>query len=351
MASDQGDENPNSSVFSVNDLPEKDRYEVWKESISCLFDVDAPKEVRDEKFEAVLDAQLLDTLMIATTSSKPQLFDRTSLNIAQDGMDHYMIQLFEKGSLLDQTGNDDQSLGQNGLVIFDLAQPATVYTDDYQNISLIIPRHLIEGLLQAPDDQHMRILTMEDPVTCLLHDHMKSLAKHTKNIDAKRASELAPSVTAMAASCMNTTPGNRQRLSNRHPLTATMMVKQFIRSHLSSADLSPEFIAKGVGVSRSKLYQLFENHEGGVATFVRQQRLRKALSLLSNSKFDGHSIYDIALECGFNSDNSFIRSFREHYDFTPGEIRNQAQIEHGLFQITGGPQNNNYEHWLNNLAG
>lgn len=351
MSSNDNDENSNSSVFSVNDLPEKERYEVWKESISCLFDVDAPKQVRDENFEAEIDAQLFDTLMIATTTSKPQLFDRTSQTISNDGMDHYMIQLFEEGSLLDRTGKEDQYVPEGGLVVFDLAQPATVYTDHYKNISLIIPRHLIEGQLQAPDDQHMRILTMDDPVTCVFHDHLRSLAKHTKSIDAKRACELAPSVTALAASCMNTSPGERRRMSARHPLTAVMMAKQFIRSHLSSPDLSPEFIAKGVGVSRSKLYQLFEGNAGGVSTFVREQRLRKALSLLSNSEFDGYSIYEIALECGFKSDNSFIRSFRERYGLTPGEIRSQAQIEHSLFRAADSRKNNDYEHWINNLAG
>jgi len=192
---------------------------------------------------------------------------------------------------------------------------------------------------------------MDDPVTCLFHDHLKSLAKHSKNIDAKRACELAPSVTALAASCMNTSSGQQRRLSARHPLTAMMMAKQFIRSQLSSPDLSPEVIAKGIGVSRSKLYQLFEGNAGGVSTFVREQRLRKALSLLSNSEFGSYSIYEIALECGFKSDNSFIRSFRERYGFTPGEIRNQAQVEHRLFGIANRRRNNDYEHWINNLAG
>jgi len=126
MSSNDNDESPNNSVFSVNDLPEEDRYEIWKESISCLFDVDAPKQIRNENFKAEIEAQLFDTLMIATTTSKPQQFDRTSQTIANDGMDHYMIQLFEEGSLLDRTAGEDQYVPEGGLVIFDLAQPATV---------------------------------------------------------------------------------------------------------------------------------------------------------------------------------------------------------------------------------
>src|SRR3546814_949515 len=86
------------AVFTVADLPERERYDAWKESIACIFDVDADPEDRDGDFFAAIDASMYGPLMLARTTSRAQHWERSAATIARDGMDHYMIQYYETGS-------------------------------------------------------------------------------------------------------------------------------------------------------------------------------------------------------------------------------------------------------------
>lgn len=68
-----------STSFSVNDLPADQRYEVWRDSISCIFDVDpGPRSKQDGDFFASIDAHMLGSLMLARTHTRHQLWARSA---------------------------------------------------------------------------------------------------------------------------------------------------------------------------------------------------------------------------------------------------------------------------------
>lgn len=87
------------SVFSLDAVPVAERFDVWRESIACLFEVDVPKERRTEGFRAELDAHVIGDLAMARTHTQAQEWARSSATIARDGMDHLMIQIYEAGTM------------------------------------------------------------------------------------------------------------------------------------------------------------------------------------------------------------------------------------------------------------
>nr|WP_028467130.1 AraC family transcriptional regulator [Nisaea denitrificans] len=97
------------------------------------------------------------------------------------------------------------------------------------------------------------------------------------------------------------------------------MVRRLIKQNLSSAD----WIAKHVHVSRTKLYKLFEGL-GGVASYVHERRLRKALLALGDQNARHRSIYDVLLDAGDTSDAAFARAFRTRYGMPGGTCVRQA---------------------------
>src|SRR3546814_21167137 len=86
------------AVFTVADLPERERYDDWKESIACIFDVDADPEDRDGDFFAAIDASMYGPLMLARTTSRAQHWERSAATIARHGVDHYLINTHTTGS-------------------------------------------------------------------------------------------------------------------------------------------------------------------------------------------------------------------------------------------------------------
>ena len=87
------------SLFSVDGLAPAERYDAWKESASCIFDVDAALEDQGPDFFASVEAQMFGQVMLARTSTVKQTWQRSAARVAHYDMDHFMIQLYVDGDM------------------------------------------------------------------------------------------------------------------------------------------------------------------------------------------------------------------------------------------------------------
>lgn len=87
--------------------------------------------------------------------------------------------------------------------------------------------------------------------------------------------------------------------------------------------LNVDLLAQKVHWSRWQFQRIFNRETGtSVANYVRNLRLSHGAKLLLTT--DKRQL-DIALECGFDSEISFNRSFRKMYHCTPGNYRKRGQ--------------------------
>lgn len=336
------------AVFSLEGVAGHERYDVWQDSISCIFEVDSHKDIRDEQFNASVDANMFGPVMLARTQTLRQEWKRTPGIMARDGMDHYMIQLYESGNMLWDTDKGEFAFPEQGLVVFDLAQEVNLKTDDFANISLIVPREMLEDQLKAADDHHLRVLGGAEPMVQLLRDHMISLKRLSAQMSAKQALEVAPATVGLAAACLNGAALDSPDQISGVAMAQVTKIRRFIEGNLTNPSLSANWIAGQVGVSRSRLYALFEPF-GGVANYIRERRLRKALLELAQPNIVRRTIYDIALSAGYTSDTAFSRAFRERYGSSPNEVRNGAVVSTPEHTVSDG-LDRRYETWLNRLS-
>lgn len=95
-----------------------------------------------------------------------------------------------------------------------------------------------------------------------------------------------------------------------------------IHDHLDET-LTVESLAEKSCWSRWQFQRVFNHYTGlSVAQYVRELRLSRAAELLLISK---RKQLDIALECGFESEISFSRSFRQMFACTPGQYRKRGK--------------------------
>ncbi|HBV00527.1 MAG TPA: hypothetical protein DEF21_21850 [Thalassospira lucentensis] len=350
MQSEQASAGCSSSFFTVDNLPMHERYGVWKDSINCLFGVDADKKVRDEGFTSSIESHLFGSLMLMNVKSREQNWGRAYSQIAGNGMDHYGVGIFTKGSLACETGKGGTELRRKGLVVYDLTQPFTAQTSDLESISLTIPRALVEELLHQPDDHCMRFLDPDDPMVRILYDQLTSIYQNVRSLSHQQSLAIGKTLALMISNCLNTASGpTRETTHQRSGIMNMVRMRRYFRENLGSPDLNPRQAAHDLGVSRSKLYNYFAPY-GGVYNYIRDMRLRQAISLLNDPLRARSSIYDLALECGFSSDASFIRAFREKYDTTPGEVRNGAVVSERQTTNTNDLVDKRYESWLYGLT-
>jgi len=89
-------------------------------------------------------------------------------------------------------------------------------------------------------------------------------------------------------------------------------------------DINADFLADNAGLSSIHLQRLFKfAFNQSIGAYIRSRKLTASLeSLLStNSK-----LVNIALEYGFDYEQSYVRSFKREFGVTPGIIRRTGQI-------------------------
>lgn len=338
------------SVFDTSCIEELLRYDVWRESISCLFNVDAAREDRDPvRFNAVIKALRVDNVMLTETRSVAQLWQRRPIEIARDGLDHYMVQLFLAGSATWESRNgDDQTVRAGDIIVFDLACEMQARTTDFRHLSLIIPRAVLAPMLDYPDHHHMQLLPGSLPVVRMLADYIISLNRHLPSIDGVEGNQLGPAVASMVATCLNSCgPLGRVPAVSASCDLADYRIRSFIRQNLSDPEIDVNRICDDCGISRSALYRLFRE-EGGVRHFLREERLVKAMRALLFHP--SRQIAVIARENGFLHANDFSRAFRRRFGMTPRELR-AAQASHNHHQHSSADRaGREYEDWLRQIA-
>lgn len=85
-------------------------------------------------------------------------------------------------------------------------------------------------------------------------------------------------------------------------------------------------LAGAMNMSRSNLLRKVKKLTNvPVNQLIREARLKRAMELLQNS---GSNVSEIAHQVGFNSASYFIKCFREHYGYPPGEAGKRSISEH-----------------------
>lgn len=100
-------------------------------------------------------------------------------------------------------------------------------------------------------------------------------------------------------------------------------VEKILEEELTNPDFSVENFSKLIGMSRMQLHRKLKALTGtSTSEFIKTQRLKMAGELLLNSQA---SISEIGYKVGFNNHAYFSKVFKEFYNCTPSEYRNNTK--------------------------
>jgi AraC-type DNA-binding domain-containing proteins len=89
-------------------------------------------------------------------------------------------------------------------------------------------------------------------------------------------------------------------------------------------DINADFLAEHSGISSIHLQRLFKfAFKQSLGAYIRSRKLAASLESLLNT---GSNLLDIALEYGFEYEQSYLRSFKREFGVTPGIIRRTGKI-------------------------
>ena len=111
----------------------------------------------------------------------------------------------------------------------------------------------------------------------------------------------------------------RQIEENSSVSSPVYLIKTYISSHLSDANLSIKAISEAVRLSSSYLCTIFKAETGDTVThYITELRMQKARELLLDP---GNRISEISGMVGFSDSNYFSKAFRKAFGVSPSEFR------------------------------
>ncbi|MFC6486377.1 helix-turn-helix domain-containing protein [Nitratireductor sp. GCM10026969] len=305
------------SVFDTSILPQLSAFEDWQEQLEPICEARLSKS-SDMDFHARVESVVLDKIVIGDMQLTPQAFDRSRFCIARHGVEHYVLHFFKRGRLVCRNTETGNRLEPGDMLVADMAHPQRMVLTDIDFLHVAVPRPLLAPLLIEPDAYPIRHIRGDNILVKMLHDQMYSLVSYAHQISVSQAQALMPAILQLSAAAINGMVGERTADGVRQSLTQA--IRRHVSIHALDPDLSPQRIAAQFGISRRKLSYLFQE-DGGVSTYMQNERLRLACQALMDPAQRGRTIGEIAQAHGFSHRTSFIRAFERVYNLTPSQQR------------------------------
>ena len=186
-----------------------------------------------------------------------------------------------------------------------------------QIIFLRMPRRAVLGRHPYLEHCTARALDVEDPGAQLLRDTLLHTVQTAPDLrEEQRGSVLTAMVHLLGAA---TAPRGEARDDANWRVRAALA---FIETQLGDADLTAEQVATAQGVSRRRLDQVLRRSLGrSVTAHIWTRRLEQAAADLTDPRYQGQAVSQIAFANGFEDAAHFSRAFKGRFGRTPRDWR------------------------------
>jgi AraC-like DNA-binding protein len=233
--------------------------------------------------------------------------------------------------------------------ILDLSRSLNTVAPAAQCVSLVVPRDVMEMLLNATPDLHG--LVLREGSARLFGDYLSSLDKQLPGMALDQAPRIARATCELLAACLVPSVQHLQQAQPQIQAVRLQQVRQYIDEQLGSPQLNPAQICWALSISRSQLYRMFEA-SGGVRKYIQTRRLMRIHSALTDPE-QTCSIMSLGERYGFISHAHLSRAFREQFGYNPSDARSQPQLSvqarRGQSLEPSGDEREGFDVWLREL--
>jgi AraC-like DNA-binding protein len=311
--------------YVTSGLDEATAFATWSEVISPLFE---PRPCGPGRKTPTGSASgfIIGDLIVAKVAFNAQDFRRDRQRIAATP-DHLLLQLYVSGGFNGAVNGQQTTISPGKVALIDLAHEVTTRAFASRTVCIVVPRKLL-GPLPATTLKPRLDAVRND----LLAAHILSLHERSAQLtEADVESTVAETAAIVKRLLTPSTTGLRapQTASDENILALT---EALIRDNLAQPDLSPDWLADKLKVSRASLYRLFADR-GGVMRYVQERRLLAAHAALSDP-VETRRLSRLASDLGFKSEAHFSRSFRARFGVTASAHRKAQLKASAAIQLT-----------------
>lgn len=302
--------------------PGAECFAAWKGLLSLLVDCAIPDDADPALFDFHGRSWQLPGAFLHVNGGSAMTMSRTQKVIDERPAPHMVLYMVVEGQVTTNYDGLVQEHVPGDIVVVDYSMPYESQTPGYEGITLTFDKASVPVELQ--NNTHGLVLTANDPSGAMLGTQLKALVEHIEGLSIHQSQVVVDNILRFAAAAF-TTPLTRERRDKRFLF---QRASSTARQKLSDPDFGPDEMVAVLGVSRSKLFRLFEPH-GGVQRWMLAERLKGSLQSILRSTPD-HKIAAIARDHGFRSEAHFSRAFQKRYQVSPSSVRGIARDSVGM---------------------
>lgn len=311
--------------FSTSDLPLKDQFASWRDNFAPMLTF-ATSDKPEAGFDGEQTIWDLGSLAFSRIRTGALQFASLPGHVRRDPLDHWMMTLLLNGR--SNTVGPTRVLDCNaGLVqIHPLGRPFEGVVSDSEMLMLIVPRDFCRDAVGTLDAAEFSAL--DSGMGRLFADFMVGLSTSLPTLSTEDLSGLVPAMRAMIIACVAPTAEHLDAAQDPIGTVLLERARRFVSANLYDPELGAETLRRALGISRTRLYRLFEP-TGGVMSYIQHRRLLDAHAALANQS-DGRRILEIAEERGFSDGADFSRAFKRKFGYSPSDVRARGLGEGGV---------------------
>jgi AraC-like DNA-binding protein len=308
--------------FSTLDAPAGEQLDAWA-SLSQVVDF-SREDDHSAPFEARYDGASVGPLFVGgrtwhDPTRRSRYRAKRDKKRLRDGADFYYFTYQATNGVAWRTDAGEGRKQPYELYMTDASQSIECLGTMGNAVSLIVPRETLPASTEA---LHGRSLV--SGVGVLLRDHLQSLFTNLSRMTVDDIPHVVQATTHLLVASVAPSQDNLKQADAPIRELLVDRVRRYIDDRVLDGDLDIERICRDVGLSRAKLYQLFEN-TGGVMREIRRKRLALAHRALCESVHGLQRIKELALSYGFSDEKYFYRVFKAEFGYTPTETRERMQ--------------------------
>lgn len=296
--------------FSTTELAPEDQFAAFRATYDEVMDVELVNS-RNISFPARQTVWDLGKLAFTCTELPGRGYAHRLQHYRKATLDHWYLMLPYYSSRTDRGDRPAAALG-----LHCLASPFEMTVEYDGVLTLFVPR----GIFDCPAALDLMIDSQSDSaMNTLLAEYLLVLSRSLRLIKKSELPRVVEATRSLIALCM--VPSREHLMEADGPINSVLMerARRLIARQLADPELTPDLICRELGVSRSRLYRLFEPL-GGISTYIRRQRLLRTRDALSDSS-DTRQIALIAEQWGFTDASAYSRTFKHEFGMSPKEAR------------------------------
>jgi AraC-like DNA-binding protein len=304
--------------FSTRELPAASQLAAWQALMEPLVAISLPAGLGPaDGFPADHTAWNLGGMLLVQQSVRAHGYIRSAAKIKLSSIDHWCLVVLRNVRTWTEVDGRVAEGRPGSVELRSLGHAFRGRSTDSESVCLYLPRDRFARLSSAMDARNNAVLSGN--FADLLTNYISSVVERLSSLTVEDLSPVVQATSDMIAAALAGGVDGDVASAQLSNLAVLERARRYIQNHLNVSDLTPDDISRALGVSRTRLYKLFEP-SGGVLAYVQKRRLMAAHDALGDPT-EERLIVDIAEACGFSSAANFSRAFSKEFGYSPRDAR------------------------------